>query len=481
MIGKVFTVVFALSLSGVLLAVCESPPLNNTSASKSEENQDKTLPQLCKSIHKCKDISVMLELIGKMREYLFDKSRAIAENKIQPPSAVSNFWESLNFLSQKRACLRQVDAIMELEPILRETQKVCSQGHLDKMEAYRKKHVPGYSFAARPKITHSFFVLYAGQVSVVCKRNLKRSLEAAEQQLIGTKDFEQISLFLKPPISCDPSHLTAVNEEDSTEQSATDSMINLEQQIDKTDRSAADQASPQQLPQPGAAAAESQVKIDKEKLRCRALNALSEIKSIDQLVAMLGQDIQLNTKEELKNANSGLDKLGDAFERDMPASVRENLDRLHEICYKFERIYSHNIMSIVRLSQMGYDPSFPQFEVTCLENTMIQRWFGITVICSSLLKDGRAKLEDSSRTRVRDHDAELKSMIQSPIDSKLTIGKYLPSRLSKLSSDFVKNMKKKLHIEDDSDLSKSLVKIGRYIAIALAMTVSLLSAAWNKL
>lgn len=418
----------------------------------------------------------------KLGEYFEEKDGIYAESE-RSSSHVPSWMQGC--LKMESACVRQAEAIMELKPILSEKQRVCSRSHIDRMEAYMRKHI-GSLYRARPRITHSFFVLYAGQVAVVCKQNLKRSLVAAERQLIGTGEIEQISHFLEPPADCSdlsPSSPIQADRLDAVADAAIDS---------------AESGKQDERGEPKSSNEQRQQKLDEEfakrKLRCDALNALSEIKSIEQLVVMLGMDIQWeqseadkerNRRNEQEDGGSGF-SLEEKLEREMPASARENLHKLYEICPKFERIYSQNIMSIVRLTQMGFNPNFVQFDKTCRSDPTIQSWFRITVICNSLLRDKRGRLEweqwekkQSSRgnlsKRNEQIDDELAEIVSSPIDDKLTIGRYLPGNLSKLSSDFVKKIKRALHIEDDGVLTKSMETIGRYIAIALAMTVTLVT------
>lgn len=402
----------------------------STSSQLSKMNDEEAFEYLCASINKIDHISTMNRLINATRAV---KAKSV-ENNIRYHKRCATFaWSDPVTWSwicgdRNKSCLVQADAILALEDIINEQKNVCSKSHIDKVAAYKKRYTKkGF------KLTKSFFTLYANQLSVICKQHLLRSLKTADEQLISRESYEKVTLWLRPDKDCDK-----ITEDADLEQ---DNLITAEREIRKT------------------------------KAHCQAAKALTSMKNINDLVEAIGSE-----PDEMVKTESYGSKHKTSYNRFFVLLVADNMrtqiEDILNTCSKFEQVYQHTVMPIVRLAQMGYNPEYQNLDKRSQEEFLIQNWFSITLVCNSILS---ARLADSAYQKefatlmaknehgiiivdpVNDFGSnvdETGDYFKCPIDDELWIKAYLPGTLRRTTSLFVKNIMKSFKIDD---LSQNVV------------------------
>lgn len=394
--------------------------------SLTSEQAEARLVTLCRGISNFDELSQMQELIDLVKSVSNQKNYAEYQKK--------NSW---NFLSSDAlragGCLHQADSIYALGPLLEERQNVCKPSHIDLIEDYKRRYID----SKLATLTKKFFKIYAYQVSEICKQNMASSLIEVEKQFISEESFEKVMPWLKIKPVCRDKY------------DVVPDLI----QSEKDD--------------------------PKEDLRCGALDALSSLKSINDLTVALNEDnkkviddvepIDMGSTSEPAShedkSQSDPTRAGNTrksqFYPLMSTDVKMKLEDMVNVCTRFEQVYANVIIPIVRLASMGLDLVNRKFNQKCFEEKRIQRWFAVTLVCSSILnlhpikpEQDHERIELNSEMKMpADHDVGVgvKSDVSSSsilpslwllnsIENKLDISQHVPGKLSNLKSKFVKNI-----------------------------------------
>lgn len=392
--------------------VSASDNSNGSLASPSDlEAARESLIALCRKVSSMKHLSQVEALIFSLKRVLrFENADATMRK------------QSWNLMpNPMKSCIEDKDAILDLEEIIKERANVCKSTHLDKIEAYQEKWID-VGPHIKPKVTRQFFRRYANQVSFNCRRNLLHWLNEAELRFFSEKnrDYSTILPWFARKNTC------------------------TKQQIDG------------ELMNKGEVKSIGDLTIEEK--RCLASETLS-VKSIGELVETLHHE-----KNGKKQHDAALFLL-------VPSIYHDKLDLILASCASVEPIFRETILPIVRLAQMDYYPDFKEFEKKCETERVIQEWFSITLICSSLLD---SKIIDDKKYSdfdpyikqkivvIVDNDgygnngaAEAETQatapslfIENPIEDELFLSRYNPNRLSKIKESFFNKVFKVLKIED---------------------------------
>lgn len=476
--------------------------LGYTRASIKQETRrsEAELGQLCRKINTFKKISQMNELISLLRpiskQYLFDTSNG----QIVVTSPINLFNQN-----PMMPCIQQADAILDLDEIINERTNVCANSHLNKIENYHDKYIKPLisssndnSFARvlrqiQKVITAKFFRLYADQVSFLCKSNLLHSLKLVESnELVEQDDYVKALPWL--------SHANSIICKKIDQQHSVASKLETkQQQVLLTDLNG----------------------FTKEEIQqCKASKALSEISTINELVEAFELDeksrISLEKAKQDDTTGKNKEEIGSNVNGEETFNEHSGLflivppDQMHLVkdmlisCSKLRPIYEQTIQPIVRLARLGYNPSFNNFDKVCTEEKLIQKWFGITLVCNAILS---SHLTDINRYQElkEDFEANKKSLIvideldtitdsdqqdegtglskvlelmKNPIEDELWVYKYGTNKLQRFRDGVLKKIFKLFNVEDIDDhvvFRKRLADTNHWIIRVVIITVSLLT------
>lgn len=381
--------------------------------------EDPELSQLFSKVVETKRISEMQQLIDTAHQISanFKHTNSSQANHL---SASCGSWMGTD--RKEDAVMQHIKAIIDLGPILSEREDVCKTSHIDMVEAYKEKHLdPGF------KITKSFFNLYTNQVSFECKRNLWHALNVADSEYVDQDDYIRVMPW----------------------QTAETCFRDLEKDKDHL--------------------AEGYIKIARE--RCNAIMALTSTKGINELTEVL-----ISIKSTALEGQNSRTNAPELFTLLIPEKIRPSIEEMRSACKRLELIYAKTILPIVRLLNMGFDPDYQKFNRKCKTEPLIQRWFSVTVICTSMMNSrlgpsaanhgaglivvGDDNLEtagsanETSSTESEGAALNLnekkplpKDLYMYPIEDELWIGKYQPSRLKKLTTRYVHNIMKAFKLD----------------------------------
>lgn len=444
-----------------------SPARMNQLIGDQSKTANEKLSRLCKNIGSIKHISIMEQLIDNLKKVM--PSPDYADFLDQLNRQPSSWLAHLTSPDPMLACLQQADSILALDLILQEKNNVCHSSHIDQIESYHQRFSAGSSPGRPTALTRHFFKLYASQVAFQCKSNLLRSLKSADKRFIKPAEYDKVMPWLLSNGGDDVCPTTGLLK-----------LSSLQQQQQ------------QQPPEPVASAAADSLQ------RCSARQALADIKSISELVeAFEGFD------SASSNATSNpIEQHDQSLYMIISESQRQLVDNVLDSCRKFESIYSHTVMPIVRLTRMGYDPKFENFNKLCRQDNFVHRWFSITLICTSMLRLGdkkygtSAELDESlvivdkideptdetahsgdveeNETRVARQQEDI--VFKNPIEDELWVAKYIPNTMSKLKSGFYKRISKifKLEtVENHIVFRQTMSDTGRFLISIILISLAL--------
>lgn len=427
------------------------------------KESNRKLEVICTGIKSFKHLSEMENLIGEIKKHGIDLFRSN-----RPTSSWTSY---LGFSDHLKLCIDQLDAILDLEPLIKERNNVCKSSHIDKIEAYKTKHLPDIIGSIKQsKITKNFFYLYSAQVSVICKKNLLQSLNLANNNFITKANYESVMPWLKNKSLC--------------------------KQTDSNIRGPSDQ----------------------EQIRCDAIEVLNSIRSISELSEIMRNTTQqwqqINFLQDLfpsmyeqtglssnKSINDSYTSDGDSTKLILPETMRPELEIMIDTCSKCRKVYANTIMPIVRLASLGINPKYRNFDRKCHDEELIQRWLTVTAICQTMLHSSFADEKlmnaihnnrdtktsvvlvtgDSSSGNQKD-EIEVPEFFSNEIENKLWIAKYLPNSFTKLRTEFTTKLVKTFklnHLNDGVIFDESVKRtynnlmkgfIGGFILAALGQT-----------
>lgn len=480
-----------LALSGsILISSCQSI------SPEAKLNNDESLDKLCGEIHNIKELSQMQELIDSVKLAMSEMSYLDYQKLI---SSGGNRYFKLA-LHPSRQCLEQAAAIMDLAPIIAERENVCQAGHINKLAAYKSKHLTSNGKNDKVKyredvnpITEEFFSIYLNQVAYTCKQNLLAALTEADKRVGGFENYAKVLPWIKNSEGCtlDDAVLDAAGDDYD--------VFGLSG-YGKSSKSARDR-------------------------RCEAIRALSSIKKVKELVEALEDNEkqqqqvgklevangsisatktpQANEakREQSQSDGSGLTeteesaKKKDEFILVVPEHKYSAIEDMMRTCSMFEQVYTHTVMPIVQLNLMNVDPSLQNFNKAfdhqCLNEELIQRWFSITLICKPLLNSRLTSKSDATGQANQTNGlivvksknyltkpielgkGEPPSYLSYPIEDDLWIGKHKPSSLAKMKSKFITRVVKTFRINKlvNSIVWRKSFKEDRKVSISLILVV----------
>ena len=393
------------------------------------------LGQLCRNIFNIKQISQMEKLIHLLKEVIKGKDFV----RHQQDAKRQSIWcLGMNF---SLPCIEQADAIVDLENVIGERENICESRHIDKIDAYYRRYLsPDDIYTV--SLTKKFFSLYANQVSFLCKSNLLKSLRIVDRQFFTQDDYNKVIPWILHSDDCRlPEELNSI----------------VEPLIAGSSNGTSDQ---------------------QQNLHCLARKALeSSINSVNDLVEAFEHDASDEAPEQQLESNVANSKSTNLI-LVIPETRHEIVEGMLKTCKKFKLAYSHTVMPIVRLVQMGFDPSFKNFNRECYRSQLIQRWLTITLVCHSLLGSRLANEEyrefqnnagvkersliivdngnaDGERVEVDqiqgDQANAILNTLRNEIEDELWVYKYMPSRFSKIKSGILRKMYKIFNIGELDD------------------------------
>lgn len=426
-------------------------------ATKQSSQQMKELDSLCSELGSIKKLSQLEQLIDALVKVMKDVNYI----DYQKYSHRNDYWKRSLF--HTRPCLVQADAIVELEPIIKERDNVCKSSHINKIEDYHKKYIKSKQLAPpsyQKPITSNFFHLYAGQVAIICKQNLLQSLNLANEKLFNSDSYAKFMPWLSKEDTCE----------------ATKISDTLQQETER---------------------------------QCNARRALSSVKSVYELVDSIDRDQESIAKmvAKLKEdsnrvADSQLETDGQhsgiEFILMVPEHDKQPVKDILKSCSDFRPIYENTVLPIVRLISLGIDPDFEKFDqkfdAKCREEKLVQKWFSITLICNSMLKSrlpdsandagnntpsmmsqhGLIIVDGKQQQNLNDEtNHEPPGFLSYPIEDDLWIGKFISSRLGRLKSNFIRNIVKTFKINEllNNVVYQKTVKSAKTFSISSILVV----------
>lgn len=436
------------------------------------QSQMKHLGSLCNELKTIKKLSEMDQLIKVLKEVMKD----VDYIEYQKYSHWNEYWKQT--FDHSRPCLAQADAIVNLNPIIIERENVCKSNHITKIEAYYEKYLKNKltTHCNQPKpITSDFFFLYAGQVAIICKQNLLKSLNLADEKLFNDDSYAKVMPWqsnqenICKTIDLNHNAISPTNKKPSNQREETQRL-------------------------------------------CSARQALSGAKNVYELVESIDRDEQTMIRmvtgfEDDSKAADSLNNINleDSNETEyilvVPEHDKQTIEEILKTCLKFKPVYENTVLSIVRLISMGIDPDFKKFnrrfDLKCQQEKLIQQWFSITLICNSMLKSRLAddandvdggndisKLDgqhgfiivEEERHQDEENNSFLEeplSFLSYPIEDELWIGKFLPSRIGRLKTKFIKNIVKTFKINQllNNVVFQKTIKRVKRVTISLILVV----------
>lgn len=448
------------STVAVLFLVGLSRQLSVLGGSDVEEELDRA----CRGLSEANKISQIEEIIR-----LLKKPRGVKK----PPPEPSTGWLVSKFrkFSSKGTCRTQADSFLDLEPILAEKQNVCLKSHIDRLEAYNRKH---FSSLTSNKLVYDFFKSYAYQVSFICKQHLWRSLNIANEKYVKQEDYEKVMPWLSSNKNCQVFEKQKKGKRTSPEMircEAINAIAKIDTYTELADALEADTHSPASTVYPFVAT------------EAAPATGTTEIPVSTSTALNMTAPFQTTAQQE---------RLFLVLPKDKRVVVEDML----EACDKFEAIYDQTVMPIIRMAQMGYDVVFKNFLRKCAEEELIRRWFSITLICKSMRATSVAdnhyvdKYNEESNIAQGDENKCIivqdivntdnekprnklpeKSLFDNPIDDEIWISDFIPGRLGQFQTDISRRISKALHIEemDKYVLFKRNVKYVRDSSVKLTI------------
>lgn len=423
------------------------------------------LAKLCGKVHSIKKISEMRKLIKSLK--------TLTDNGETPHSHSKS---PLRYLTPKPSepCLAQAPAFLDLGDIIDEKVNVCSSDHVTKLEHYYDEHLRSYMTSStlsplhlighdsRP-LTLRFFMWYAKQVSFACKSNFFRSLRIVEEaNIVSDYDFELALPWLSRADFMTSEHTPF--EKDSSQHEH-------HQQPPLTKKRAHQQS--------------------------KARSALEELTDIDELAILLNSDdavLAMNEQQQQQpeapagatsanmdsNDDSGADDANQNVVLLVPESRMKMVTDITMACSKFKPIYEQVVMPIVRLARLGASPEFDKFEEACKKKPEAKKWFGLTLVCETMLKsrlvkankdehvkeDGLVVVGECDEAKISCEQIEtknygshvpslieqkVKGMLRIKIEDELWISKYDKTPIRRLTDNFEKKWIKTFNIDNVHD------------------------------